>query len=174
MGQRRTWPAYDQADDSITFIQYQARAMGGNYQKANKIIYFHLAHLEKGHVICGNSQKRIHRIGQTQTVLLLLLTGERLRLKKRTLQHWRKERNWQMNYSKKYLTGYLESWHLSVYSLIIGAVGASDYAVEMGIYEPLYRTPEKNISLVQFWWFPESFIWKSRKGWWNMNYSKNL
>ena len=31
--------AYDQEDNSITFIQYQAGAMGLNLQKANKIIF---------------------------------------------------------------------------------------------------------------------------------------
>lgn len=41
-GSKKDLTAYDQADDSITFIQYQAGAMGGNYQKANKIIYFTL------------------------------------------------------------------------------------------------------------------------------------
>ena len=34
--------AYEESDNSITFIQYQAGAMGGNFQKANKVIYFTL------------------------------------------------------------------------------------------------------------------------------------
>lgn len=58
---------YESHDDSITFIQYQAGAMGLNLQKANKIIYFTLP-LGKGS--CGlweQSKKRIHRIGQNQT-----------------------------------------------------------------------------------------------------------
>lgn len=53
--------AYEQFDDSITFVQYQAGSKGLNLQKANKIIYFSLT--EK----CDDwmqSQKRIHRIGQ--------------------------------------------------------------------------------------------------------------
>ena len=53
--------AYEQDDDSITFVQYQAGAKGLNLQKANKVIYFSLT--EK----CEDwmqSQKRIHRIGQ--------------------------------------------------------------------------------------------------------------
>ena len=59
--------AYEQHDNSITFIQYQAGAMGGNFQKANKIIYFTLP-LGKGSCdLWGQSKKRIHRIGQDKT-----------------------------------------------------------------------------------------------------------
>lgn len=53
--------AYEQCDDSVTLVQYQAGSKGLNLQKANKIIYFSLT--EK----CDDwmqSQKRIHRIGQ--------------------------------------------------------------------------------------------------------------
>lgn len=59
--------AYDHVSNSVTFIQYQAGAMGGNFQKANKIIYFSLP-LGKGS--CGlweQSKKRIHRIGQDKS-----------------------------------------------------------------------------------------------------------
>lgn len=62
-GAGRNLLAYEQYDDSITFIQYQAGSKGLNLQKANKIIYFSLT--EK----CDDwmqSQKRIHRIGQEQ------------------------------------------------------------------------------------------------------------
>jgi SNF2 family DNA or RNA helicase len=52
---------YDNYDNSITFVQYQAGSMGLNLQKANKIVYFTLPlmseHFEQ-------SKKRIHRIGQ--------------------------------------------------------------------------------------------------------------
>lgn len=59
--------AYEEADNSITFIQYQAGAMGGNFQKANKIIYFTLP-LGKGSCdLWEQSKKRIHRIGQDKT-----------------------------------------------------------------------------------------------------------
>ena len=59
--------AYEQCSDSITFIQYQAGAMGGNFQKANKIIYFTLP-LGKGSCdLWEQSKKRIHRIGQNNT-----------------------------------------------------------------------------------------------------------
>ena len=58
--------AYEESDNSITFIQYQAGAMGGNYQKANKIIYFTLP-LGKGSCdMWEQSKKRIHRIGQAK------------------------------------------------------------------------------------------------------------
>ena len=59
--------AYEESDNSITFIQYQAGAMGGNFQKANKIIYFTLP-LGKGSCdLWEQSKKRIHRIGQNNT-----------------------------------------------------------------------------------------------------------
>lgn len=58
--------AYEESDNSITFIQYQAGAMGGNFQKANKIIYFTLP-LGKGSCdLWEQSKKRIHRIGQAR------------------------------------------------------------------------------------------------------------
>lgn len=66
-GSKKDLTAYNQDDNSITFIQYQAGAMGGNYQKANKIIYFTLP-LGKGSCdLWEQSKKRIHRIGQTST-----------------------------------------------------------------------------------------------------------
>lgn len=55
--------AYDQHNDSITFVQYQAGAMGLNLQKANKIIYFTLPLSSE---LFEQSKKRIHRIGQDQ------------------------------------------------------------------------------------------------------------
>lgn len=66
-GHRKDLQAYELYDDSITFIQYQAGSMGGNYQKANKIIYFTLP-LGKGSCdMWEQSKKRIHRIGQAKT-----------------------------------------------------------------------------------------------------------
>lgn len=62
-GAGRELSAYEQWNNSVTFIQYQAGSKGLNLQKANKIIYFSLT--EK----CDDwmqSQKRIHRIGQEQ------------------------------------------------------------------------------------------------------------
>lgn len=63
-GERKTLEAYERVENSVTFVQYQAGAMGLNLQKANKIVYFTLP-LGKGS--CGlweQSKKRIHRIGQ--------------------------------------------------------------------------------------------------------------
>ena len=58
--------SYELHENSITFIQYQAGAMGGNFQKANKIIYFTLP-LGKGSCdLWEQSKKRIHRIGQNK------------------------------------------------------------------------------------------------------------
>lgn len=66
-GSGRSMYAYEEIPNSVTFIQYQAGAMGGNYQKANKIIYFTLP-LGKGSCdLWEQSKKRIHRIGQTKT-----------------------------------------------------------------------------------------------------------
>ena len=65
-GHEKDLKPYETYDNSITFVQYQAGAMGLNLQKANKIIYFTLP-LGKGS--CGlweQSKKRIHRIGQSQ------------------------------------------------------------------------------------------------------------
>lgn len=59
--------AYEEADNSVTFLQYQAGAMGGNFQKANKVIYYTLP-LGKGSCdLWEQSKKRTHRIGQDKT-----------------------------------------------------------------------------------------------------------
>ena len=55
--------AYENFDDSITLIQYQAGAMGLNLQKANKIIYFSPPLSSE---LFEQSKKRIHRIGQAK------------------------------------------------------------------------------------------------------------
>jgi SNF2 family DNA or RNA helicase len=63
-GSGRSMYAYEEISNSVTFVQYQAGAMGGNYQKANKVIYFTLP-LGKGSCdLWEQSKKRIHRIGQ--------------------------------------------------------------------------------------------------------------
>ncbi|MFI3236784.1 MAG: DEAD/DEAH box helicase [Lachnospiraceae bacterium] len=65
-GKVKDLTAYENESDSITFIQYQAGAMGGNYQKANKMIYYTLP-LGKGSCdLWEQSKKRIHRIGQAK------------------------------------------------------------------------------------------------------------
>ena len=65
---------YEQYSNSVTFIQYQAGAMGLNLQKANKIIYFTLPLSSE---LYEQSKKRIHRIGQDQPCFYyqLIVTG---------------------------------------------------------------------------------------------------
>lgn len=66
-GNQRQLLNYENHDNSITFIQYQAGAMGGNFQKANKVVFFTLP-LGKGSCdLWEQSKKRIHRIGQDNT-----------------------------------------------------------------------------------------------------------
>lgn len=62
--------AYEEHGDSITFVQYQAGAMGLNLQKANKIIYFSLADRSE---LFEQSKKRIHRIGQEKPCFYYLM-----------------------------------------------------------------------------------------------------
>lgn len=66
-GSTKDLNAYEQESNSITFIQYQAGAMGGNFQKARRTVYFTLP-LGKGSCdLWEQSKKRTHRIGQDQT-----------------------------------------------------------------------------------------------------------
>lgn len=60
-GEVKDLGAYNFQSNSVTFIQYQAGARGGNFQKANKIIYFSLP---ESWELWEQSQKRIHRMGQ--------------------------------------------------------------------------------------------------------------
>lgn len=60
-GEVKDLGAYNFHSNSVTFIQYQAGARGGNFQKANKIIYFSLP---ESWELWEQSQKRIHRMGQ--------------------------------------------------------------------------------------------------------------
>lgn len=62
-GDQKTLAAYENYEDSITFIQYQAGAMGLNLQKANKMIYFSLPERSD---LFEQSKKRTHRMGQTR------------------------------------------------------------------------------------------------------------
>ena len=69
-GQTKNLSKYENESNSVTLIQYQAGSKGLNLQKANKIIYF--TPTEK----CEDwmqSQKRIHRIGQTNTCFYYLM-----------------------------------------------------------------------------------------------------
>ena len=62
-GQFKDLEQYEYGNNSITFVQYQAGAMGLNLQKANKIIYFTPPLSSE---LFEQSKKRIHRIGQEQ------------------------------------------------------------------------------------------------------------
>ena len=64
---------YENYKDSITFVQYQAGAMGLNLQKANKIIYYSLPLSSE---LFEQSKKRIHRIGQDNPCFYYMLICE--------------------------------------------------------------------------------------------------
>lgn len=70
-GQLKNLKHYEQYDDSVTFIQYQAGAMGLNLQKANKIVYFTPPLSSE---LFEQSKKRIHRIGQQKPCFYYYLT----------------------------------------------------------------------------------------------------
>lgn len=63
-GSNKNLDTYNKYRDSITFIQYQAGAMGLNLQLANKIIYFTPPLSSE---LYEQSKKRINRIGQSRT-----------------------------------------------------------------------------------------------------------
>lgn len=70
-GQTKDLANYENYDNSITFIQYQAGAMGLNLQKANKIIYYSPPLSSE---LYEQSKKRINRIGQNRTCYYYNLT----------------------------------------------------------------------------------------------------
>lgn len=69
-GQVKDLTAYNNDSDSITFIQYQAGAMGLNLQLANKMVYFTLPERSD---LFEQSKKRIHRIGQNRPCFYWIL-----------------------------------------------------------------------------------------------------
>ena len=72
-GSERDLSNYENVDNSITFVQYQAGAMGLNLQQANKIIYYSLPLSSE---LYEQSKKRIHRIGQNRPCFYYLLLAE--------------------------------------------------------------------------------------------------
>lgn len=70
-GKMKCLDHYENTENSITFIQYQAGAMGLNLQKANKIVYFTPPLSSE---LFEQSKKRTHRIGQTKTCFYYYLT----------------------------------------------------------------------------------------------------
>ena len=69
-GETKDRTAFDQYENSIIFVQYQAGAMGLNLQAANKVIYFTLPQSSE---LFDQSHKRIHRIGQKNNCLYYYL-----------------------------------------------------------------------------------------------------
>lgn len=70
-GMSKTLEAYEKYDNSVTFVQYQAGAMGLNLQKANKVIYYSLPERSE---LFEQSKKRIHRIGQDKPCYYYIMT----------------------------------------------------------------------------------------------------
>lgn len=70
-GSGKDLEAYEKHDNSVTFIQYQAGAMGLNLQKANKIVYFTPPLSSE---LFEQSKKRTHRVGQNRTCFYYYLT----------------------------------------------------------------------------------------------------
>ncbi len=60
-GKVKDLTAYDTKSDSVTFLQYQAGAMGLNLQKACRMVFFTLPLSSE---LYEQAKKRIHRIGQ--------------------------------------------------------------------------------------------------------------
>ena len=70
-GKAKVLDGYENYNDSVSFIQYQAGAMGLNLQKANKAVYFTPPLSSE---LFEQSKKRIHRIGQEKTCFYYYLT----------------------------------------------------------------------------------------------------
>lgn len=68
-GKKKDLTAYEERSDSLTFVQYQAGAMGLNLQKAHITIYFTLPFGKGSCALWEQSKKRTHRIGQVQKCL---------------------------------------------------------------------------------------------------------
>ena len=69
-GSHKVLAPYENYSDSVTFVQYQAGAMGLNLQKANKVIYYSLP---ESSALFEQSKKRIHRVGQKNNCLYYIL-----------------------------------------------------------------------------------------------------
>lgn len=72
-GDKKDLEAYENHDDSVTLIQYQAGAMGLNLQKANKMVYFTLPERSD---LFEQSKKRTHRMGQDRPCFYWILLCE--------------------------------------------------------------------------------------------------
>lgn len=72
-GKNKDLKAYENEENSVTCIQYQAGAMGLNLQLSNKIIYFSLPLSSE---LFEQSKKRTHRLGQSRTCMYYYLITE--------------------------------------------------------------------------------------------------
>ena len=70
-GDTKNLRAYEEHEDSVTLIQYQAGSKGLNLQKANKMVFFTPTLSVEDYM---QSKKRIHRIGQSKTCFYYYLT----------------------------------------------------------------------------------------------------
>lgn len=69
-GKEKDLTAYEEDNSSITFVQYQAGAMGLNLQKANKIVFFTLTDRSE---LYEQAKKRTHRIGQNKACFYYIM-----------------------------------------------------------------------------------------------------
>ena len=69
-GSQKTLRSYEECDDSVTFVQYQAGAMGLNLQKSCKMVFFTLPLSSE---LFEQAKKRIHRIGQEKPCFYYIL-----------------------------------------------------------------------------------------------------
>jgi SNF2 family DNA or RNA helicase len=69
-GETKDLSAYELHEDSITFVQYQAGAMGLNLQKSCRMIFYSLPLSSE---LFEQAKKRIHRIGQQHTCFYYIL-----------------------------------------------------------------------------------------------------
>ena len=72
-GQYKDLSAYENDENSITFIQFQAGATGLNLQKAHIMIYYSLPFGKGSCAMWEQSKKRIHRIGQKNNCIYYYL-----------------------------------------------------------------------------------------------------
>lgn len=71
-GTEKSLEAYENFGNSVTFVQYQAGAMGLNLQLAHIVIYFTLPDGRQD--LFDQSKKRIHRIGQKKACFYYILS----------------------------------------------------------------------------------------------------
>lgn len=92
-GDKKDLTNYENHNDSVVLIQYQAGSMGLNLQKANKIIYFTPPLSSE---LFEQSKKRIHRIGQKNTCFYYYLI-----CKRSIEEHIYKTLNMRKNYTQQ-------------------------------------------------------------------------